>query len=157
MLTQTKKLLVSAPAPVVSAYLKDISRMAEYEPKVQTCEPSYPDGETAVAEASGRWFGLPWRGAFEMRFTHDGGFQSRMVRGPIAEMRGGFHVQRTNGGTIVTHTEAYGFPWFVRPLYPLLRSWLARTMVVELHIIKEGAERLHRQQQLREIDGQAAV
>jgi hypothetical protein len=157
MLSHSQKMLVNAPAPVVSAYLRDISRLAEYEPKVQTCRPEYPDAETATAEVEGRWFGLPWRGAFEMRFTSDGGFQSRMTRGPISELKSAFHVQKTNGGTIVVRSEAYSFPWFVRPFYPFLRNWLAQTIEVELRVVKEGAERLHRQQQLREIDGQAAV
>jgi hypothetical protein len=157
MLTHTQKILINAPSTVVSDYLRDISRLKEYEPKVHSCAASYPNDDRAVAEVSGMWFGVPWRGVFEMNFTPDGGFTSRMVRGPLSDMRGAFHVQRVNGGTVVTHTEVYGFSLLARPLYPVLKPWLARSMETELRIVKEGAERLYRQQQLRELDGQAAV
>lgn len=157
MLTVTRKILINAPSQYVSEYLRDIKRLQEYEPKVRACEVSYPDGESAVAEVAGRFLGLPWRGVFEMRWTPDGGFQSRMVRGPLRHMRGGFHVQPVRRMSMVTHTEQYGFPVLIRPLYPAIKRWLETTMERELAIVKEGAERLYRQKQVAELDGQTTV
>ena len=144
MLIVQRRVMIEAPRPAVAAYLRDISHLAEYEQKVETCEASYPREGEALASVHGTWYGFRWSGVFEMNFTPDGGFQSRMIRGPLKRMSGGFALKEVTGGTQLTHHELYGFPWFVRPFYPLLRPWLARSMELELEVIKKRSEELSR-------------
>ena len=152
MIAFSKKILISAPKESVRLYLRDLENMARYEPKVSQVQVSYPEPETGVVEVTGRFIGLPWKGAFKMQFTRDGGFRSEMTRGPLKKMLGGFHLRPVAGGTELTHDEQYHFSPVVQPLIYLFRGWIARSMERELHVIKEGAERLHRQLQLRQID-----
>lgn len=140
MLTVMRDVLIEAPRESVSAYVRDIGHLADYEPKVETCQVSYPDDQTALAAVTGIYLGLPWQGVFEMKYTPDGGFLSRMVRGPMKTMRGGFHLTPQGRVTRLTHFEQYGFPLLLRPLYPFLRRWLARSMDEELSTIKGAVE-----------------
>ena len=154
MLTVTKQILISASKESVAAYLHDLSKMSEYEAKVTACDVSYPDEASGFVEVQGKFLGvLPWRGAFKMEFTRDGGFRSEMVRGPLRKMVGGFHLRSVAGGTVLTHDEQYQFGLLMKPLTPFAKRWVARTMELELAVIKEGAERLHRQRQLQQIEG----
>ena len=152
MLTVTRHILVSAPKEHVSEYLRDASRLADYEQKVDQCKVTYPDGETALAEVSGRYFGVPWSGSFKMVYTGDGGYQSEMLKGPFRKGLGGFELTKVAGGTRVMHLESYHLPLALKVLRPILRRWLVRSMDLELGIIKEGAEGLHRRRLLEDID-----
>lgn len=152
MLNISRSILVSAPKESVALYLRDLQNVACYEKKVQRAEVSYPDAESGFVEVDGKFLGVPWKGAFKMEFTRDGGFRSEMVRGPLRKMTGGFHLRQVAGGTLVTHDEQYHFGLAGRALSPLFKGWLARSMELELGVIKEGAERLHRQLQLRQIE-----
>jgi len=153
----SRRIHVNAPPETVSRYLRDISNLAEYEQKVVSVREEYPDADSAKAEVIGRFIGFPWKGTFEMRWTPDGGFESRMTEGPLTDMCGGFHLRRVQGGTILTHYEQYGFPGLLRPLYPFLRRWLGRSMDVELGVIKEAVERTHRQETRTAIDSEVRV
>ena len=81
MITISRRILISASRESVRLYLRDLENMAHYEPKVEKMEVSYPDAESGFVEVSGKFIGLPWKGAFKMQFTRDGGFKSEMVRG----------------------------------------------------------------------------
>ncbi len=153
MLTVTRKIMISAPKESVRLYLRDLKNMQDYEQKVaQVVDVSYPDENSGFAELEGRFFGLPWRGSFKMEFTRDGGFRSEMTKGPLKKATGGFHLRPVTGGTVVTHDEHYQFPFLMKPLAWAARGWLARSLELELGVIKEGAERLHRQLQIRQIE-----
>ncbi|MBI4423157.1 MAG: SRPBCC family protein [Elusimicrobia bacterium] len=153
MLTINRSILISAPREHVSEYLRDISRLSDYEQKVDHCTVTYPDKGTALAEVSGRYFGLPWRGSFKMSYTRDGGYHSEMLRGrPFKRATGGFQLRTVSGGTWITHEEQYHLPLTFRFLRPVVRRWLARTIEKELGVIKEGAERLHRQRLIEDIE-----
>ena len=152
MLSLTRSILVSAPRERVSEYLRDLSRLSDYEQKVDHCSVTYPDAQTGMAEISGRYFGLPWRGVFKMEYTQDGGYRSEMVRGPFKRVTGGFHLRSVSGGTLLTHDEHYLLSLPFRFLTPVLRRWLKRTMDLELGVIKEGAEQLPRLRLLDDID-----
>ena len=152
MLNATRSVLVSAPRESVRLFLRDLSNLATYEQKVDKVQASYPGPDAGFYEASGRWAGIPWSGAFTVRFTKDGGFRSEMVRGPLKRVTGGFALRAVTGGTVVTHDEQYLLPWALRPLTPLLKRWLDRSIDLELREVKEGAERLSRRLQLREIE-----
>ena len=152
MLSTSRSVLVSAPREAVRLYLRDLANLAEYERKVDRVQASYPSPDTGFYEASGRFAGLPWSGAFTVRFTKDGGFRSEMVRGPLKRLVGGFALRSVSGGTLVTHDAQYLFPWPLRLLSPLLVRWLGRSIDLELRAVKEGAERLNRRLQQREIE-----
>jgi hypothetical protein len=153
MLTVSRQILISAPKESVRLYLRDLNNMSEYEKKVDRVnDVAYPDDESGMVDVQGKWFGLPWRGSFKMEFTRDGGFRSEMVRGPLPKMNGGFHLRPVSGGTMLTHDEHYHFPLFMKPLAFFAKGWLARSIELELGVIKEGAERLHRQLQIRQIE-----
>jgi hypothetical protein len=153
MLNVSRKILISAPKESVRLYLRDLANMAEYEQKVdKVSDVTYPDDQTGFVEVQGKFLGLPWRGSFKMEFTRDGGFRGEMVRGPIKKVTSGYHLRPVSGGTVITHDEQYEFPFVLRPLAFLAKSWVSHSMDLELGVIKEGAERLHRQLQIRQIE-----
>lgn len=147
----SRQILISAPKDSVQLYLRDLNNMAEYEHKVEKVEVAQEE-QGGFVEVQGKFLGLPWRGAFKMEFTRDGGFRSEMVRGPLPKMAGAFHLRSVTGGTIVTRDEQYQFPALLRPLAFLFRGWITRSMDLELGVIKEGAERLNRRLQLKRIE-----
>ena len=157
MLKVTRQTRVNAPPSFAAKYLRDISNLPEYEQKVEKCVASYPDEATATADVAGRFMGLPWKASFHMEFTDDGGFRSRMTKGPLGRMQGGFVLKPVSGGVQITHYEEYGFSVLLAPIYPLIRRWLGRSMEVELGLIKEGVERLHRHTALASLDGEVRV
>lgn len=151
MLAVSRQILVSAPKDSVELYLRDLKNLAVYEQKVDRVEVTQEE-TGGLVEVQGKFLGIPWRGSFRMDYTRDGGYRSEMVRGPIRRVVGGFHLRPVTGGTIVTHDEQYLFPALLRPLTFLLRGWLAHSLELELGVIKEGAERLHRKLQLERIE-----
>ena len=152
MLNVTRSILISAPRERVSEYLRDVPRLADYEQKVDRCSVTYPDTDSALAEVSGRCFGLPWAGSFKLNYTRDGGYKVDMLGGPFRKGTGGFELRTVAGGTRVQHQECYPLPIAFRVLRPILRRWLARTMDLELGVIKEESERLHRRRIVAEVD-----
>ena len=152
MLTLSRRILVSAPKDSVRLYLRDLEKIADYEQKVDRVKVSYPDAESGFVEVSGKVMGLPWRGAFKAEFTHDGGYRAEMVRGPLPRMVRGIHLRSVLGGTIIMHEERYYFPRLFWPVAYLMKRWLQRSQDRELSVIKEGAELLHRQIQIQQIE-----
>ena len=151
MLSVTRRILVSAPRDSVQKYLRDLREIAKYETKVDAIEVSEADSSSEAA-ASGRFLGLPWRGKFRFEYTKDGGYRGVMVSGPLKRMECRVILRPVIGGTLVEHDEAYDLPFFLKPLKPILRRWLDRTLESELDIIKEGAEALNRRLQLSGLD-----
>lgn len=146
MLTVNRRILISAPHESVRTYLSDLNEIARYEPKVDAITVS-PAGGTA--EASGRFLGLPWRGSFQFQFMPDGGYRGVMVSGPLKRMSCRVMIRPVNGGTMLEHDEEYDLPLFLRPLSPLVKTWLDHTLESELDLIKERAEALNRRVQLQ--------
>jgi len=151
MLSVSRRVLVSAPRESVQRYLSDLREIARYEPKVDVIAIS-PAPEGAQAAASGRFLGLPWSGHFRFQMTEDGGYRGVMVEGPLRRMECRVCLRSVVGGTVVEHDESYDLPFVLRPLKPLLRRWLDRTLETELDVIKEGAEALNRRLQLQNLE-----
>jgi hypothetical protein len=63
-------------------------------------------------------------------------------------MTSSFHLRPISGGTLLTHEEHYGFRLPLGTLMRLFRPTLGHAMDRELHVIKEGAELVHRRCQL---------
>ncbi|MBI5630613.1 MAG: hypothetical protein HY921_06995 [Elusimicrobia bacterium] len=155
MLNLTRDVLISASREAVQQYLHDLRNIAEYERKVELVqEVSYPDSQNGFVSVTGRIMGLPWRGAFKMEFTRDGGYRTEMVRGPLSRLSGGFHLRPVSGGTIVTYQEQVQLPWLLRPLGCILKRWIGRHVETRLDAVKEGAERLNRRLQLEKLDAE---
>lgn len=152
MVTVSRRILVSAPKETVRLYLQDLKNMADYEQKVERVEAVSGDASGGTFEAAGKFLGLPWRGTLKASYTRDGGYRSEMVRGPIPGAVWGFHLKPVAGGTLVIHEERYPAPLPLRPVLFLLKGRIGHGMELELGVIKEGAERLHRQIMLREIE-----
>ncbi|MBI4060419.1 MAG: SRPBCC family protein [Elusimicrobia bacterium] len=149
MLNVNRRILISAPYESVRAYLRDLGEIARYEPKVDSIAVS-PAGESA--EASGRFFGMPWRGTFRFEFAPDGGYRGVMLSGPLKRMECRVLLRPVNGGTILDHAEEYELPFFLKPFRPLVRRWLDQTLEAELDVIKERAEALNRRLQLQVLE-----
>ena len=149
MLSVSRRILISAPHESVRSYLSDLGEIARYEPKVDSIALSAA-GESA--EASGRFFGLPWRGTFRFEFAPDGGYRGVMLSGPLKRMECRMMIRPVNGGTVLEHDEEYELPFFLSPLRPLVRRWLVKTLETELDVIKERAEALNRRVQLQVLD-----
>ncbi|OGR89653.1 MAG: hypothetical protein A3J74_04530 [Elusimicrobia bacterium RIFCSPHIGHO2_02_FULL_57_9] len=151
MLNLSRRILISAPKESVRLYLRDLEKMAEYEQKLDKVDQvSYPDAQSGFVEVSGKFLGVPWRGAFKTEFTNDGGYHAEMVRGPLPMVRN-IRLRPVLGGTMVTHQEHYYFPRFLWPVAYMLRGRLERNVDKGLGVIKEGAERLHRRLQIEQI------
>jgi hypothetical protein len=149
MLNVTRRTLISAPYDSVRGYLRDLSEVAHYDPKVDAIAVS-SDGESA--EASGRFFGMPWHGTFRFDFEPDGGYRAVMVSGPLSRMECRMTIRPVNGGTMLVHDEEYELPFFLRPLQPMVRRWLDHALETELDVIKERAEARNRRLQLEVLD-----
>ncbi|MDP3543535.1 MAG: SRPBCC family protein [Elusimicrobiota bacterium] len=149
MLNVNRRILISAPHESVRSYLRDLSEIVHYEPKVDAVAVS-PEGGSA--EASGRFFGMPWRGTFRFEFEPDGGYRAVMTSGPLSRMECRMMIRPVNGGTMLEHDEEYELPFFLRPLQPMVRRWLDHTLETELDVIKERAEALNRRLQLAVLD-----
>lgn len=145
MMNVNRRILISAPYESVREYLSDLKEIAHYEPKVDSISLSPAGG----AEASGRFFGMPWRGTFSFEFAPDGGYRGVMLSGPLKRMECRVLIRPVNGGTLLEHDEEYELPFFMRPLRPLVRRWLDHTLETELDVIKERAEALNRRLQLK--------
>jgi hypothetical protein len=149
MMNVNRRILISAPYESVREYLRDLSEIVHYEPKVDSIAIS-PAGESA--EASGRFFGMPWHATFSFEFAPDGGYHGIMLTGPLKRMECRMMLRPVNGGTMLEHDEEYELPLFLRPLRPLVRRWLDKTLETELDVIKERAEALNRRLQLQVLD-----
>lgn len=152
MIHVSRRLLISAPRDSVRRYLRDLQNMAQYEPRVEGVQATYPDESSGRVELSGRFLGLPWRGSFQIQFRDDGGYVSEMVKGPLKRMTASFTLRPVSGGTLLTHEEQHHFPLPLGLFKPLLKKWIGSSIERELGVIKEGAERLHRQLQLKQIE-----
>ena len=148
MLSVNRRILISAPHDSVRAYLSDLDQIATYEPKVDSIALD-PEGD---AQASGRFFGVPWSAKFRFEFSRDGGYRGVMVSGPLRKMECRVMLRPVNGGTMLEHDEHYELPLLMRPLRPFVRRWLDHTLEAELDFIKEGAEALNRRLQLQKIE-----
>ena len=147
MLTVTRQILVSAPKESVKLYLGDLARMAEYEKKIEKVELN-----GSAVDVQGRFLGLKWRGSMTPEITADGGYRGEMFAGPLSRMTLGYHLRAVPGGTIITHEEQYQFSLPLRPFAFAFRNWVTQSMDKELGVIKEGAEALNRQIQLKKIE-----
>ena len=152
MPTIKRQILISAPKESVRQYLRDLERMSDYAPKVRTVSVSYPDAQSGLVEAEGRFMALPWTGSFRVDFTADGGYRREMLRGPLPRLVGGVHLRSVAGGTVLTHEQHFQLPLPLRPLAFMWRRWLLGSMERELHVIKEGAEALNRKLQLQTLE-----
>jgi hypothetical protein len=148
MLRISKRILISAPRELVRRYLQDLDNIPRYESKARLLSVTEADQAGARLAASGRFLGLPWRGEFQVEFTPDGGYRADMTQGPLKSMTSSFHLRPISGGTLLTHEEHYGFRLPLGTLMRLFRPTLGHAMDQELHVIKEGAELVHRRCQL---------
>jgi hypothetical protein len=144
----SKRILISAPRELVRRYLQDLQNIPHYEIKARLLSVTEAGEAGARLAASGRFLGLPWRGEFQVEFTPDGGYRASMTHGPLKSMISSFHLRPVLGGTMLTHEEHYGFRLPLRPLMRLFQPTLGHAMDRELHVIKEGAELVHRRCQL---------
>jgi len=128
-----RRILISAPYESVQTYLRDLSEIARYEPKVDSIAIS-PAGESA--EASGRFFGMPWHGTFSFEFAPDGGYHGVMLTGPLKRMECRMLIRPVNGGTLLEHDEEYELPLFLKPLRSLVRRWLNQVGNITPHIVR---------------------
>lgn len=149
MLNANRRLLISAPYESVRSYLRDLGELPRYEPKVGVVMVS-ADGKSA--EASGRFFGMPWHGTFRVDFMQDGGYRAVMQSGPLSLMEFRILIRPVNGGTMLEHDEKYELPIFLRPLSLLIRRWLDQTVETGLDVLKERAEALNRRLQLQVLE-----
>jgi len=152
MVTMKRQLLISAPKNSVQQYLRDLNRLSEYGPKLKEIAVSQTEEGSGVVEVQGKFMSMPWRGAFRVEFTQDGGYRREMVRGPLPKMAGAFHLRSVTGGTLITQEQQCQLPLPLRPLSFVWRRWLDAAMDRELHVIKEGAERLNRELQLKQLE-----
>lgn len=151
MLRLSKRILISAPRDVVRLYLRDLGNIPRYERKARLLSVTESDQAGARLAASGRFLGLPWRGEFQVEFTTDGGYRAVMTHGPLKAMTSSFHLRPVAGGTVLTHEEHYGFRIPVGTVMRLFLPTLRQAMERELHVIKEGAELVHRRCQLEAV------
>jgi hypothetical protein len=151
MLRISKRILISAPRELVRRYLQDLGNIPRYESKARLLSVTESGQAGARLAASGRFLGLPWRGEFLVEFTPDGGYRASMTQGPLKSMVSSYHLRPVLGGTMLTHEEHYGFRLPLRPLMRLFGPTLSHAMDRELHVIKEGAELVHRRCQIEAI------
>ncbi len=157
MVSISRRIMLSARKPTVRLYLRELKNMALYEPRIDSIDPGHErDGEVPVS-ASGRVWGKSWSGEFPVVFDRDGGLFCELPIWPLSRIANSYRLREVTGGTVLTHEEGYGIPMILAPIIFLLKGWLARGMEKKLWCIKEGAERLERQIQLRAIESQGVI
>jgi len=132
-ITAIDRIILPTSASKVLAYLWNIENMASYEPKVDKVRVT-PESKTAgVYFVSGKFAGLPWKGAFSYSI-HATGFSSKMMEGPPGvSVEGGFQVREAAANRCqVTHRESYQFPWWMTPLVPMIQLYLKFALRKEL-------------------------
>jgi hypothetical protein len=152
MIAVTRRILISAPRESIRMYLQDIKNVAQYEQKVDAVEVTSQEADRVQALVSGKFLGLSWKGAFDVRLTGDGGYHAELTQGSIKRMACSFHLRAVKGGTVLTHEEQYHFSFLTRPVMRLFKGWLGQTMELELGVIKEEAERVSRRLHLSQIE-----
>lgn len=148
MLSVSRRILVSAPRDSVQAYLSDLAEIAKYDPKVDAVEAEADGG----ISASGRFLGLPWRAAFRVEFSADGGYRAVMSSGPLRSMECRMTLRPVVGGTVLERVESCELPLLLRPFSPFVRRWLDHTLETVLDVVKEGAEAHNRRLQLQRLE-----
>lgn len=146
--------MISAPRESVRLYLQDIRNLSQYENKVESVEVAGENGRF-TAQASGRFMGLPWKGAFNIRLNNDGGYVAELTEGSMRSMTSSYSLRNVQGGTILRHDETYHFGFLLDPVLSFFRSAFSHSMDLELHVIKEEAERVNRRLQLAKIENAA--
>lgn len=146
--------MISAPRESVRLYLQDIRNLSQYENKVSSVEVSGGDGRFR-ADAAGRFMGLPWNGSFDIRLNGDGGYVAQLTSGSLRSMTSSYSLRAVQGGTILRHDETYHFGFLLHPFLSLFKGAFAHSMDLELHVIKEEAERVNRRLQLAKIENAA--
>jgi hypothetical protein len=108
------------------AFLWDLENLPKFEPKV--AQVRQLGGGTGYA-AVGTFAGLEWRGTFDC-VRSAAGFRTRAQQLPWGLQVDGAYVVRTDtdASCWVTHHEIYTFPIGLRPLAPLLVSYLSGSM-----------------------------
>ena len=148
-------MMLSARRETVSLYLRELKNMPLYESKVDALDAGLlGDGEILVT-ASGSLGFKTWKGEFPVVFGMDGGFYCQLPIGPLSSLGLSYEVREVTGGTVITHEERYDLPLLLMPMLFLLKRFIARAMEKKLWAIKEGAERLERQLDLRALEAQS--
>lgn len=146
--------MISAPRESVRLYIQDIRNISQYENKVSSVEVSGENGHF-TASASGRFMGLPWKGSFAIRLNGDGGYVAELTAGSLRSMKTSYSLRSVQGGTILRHDESYHFGFLLHPVLSFFKGAFAHSMDLELHVIKEEAERVNRRLQLAKIENAA--
>ncbi|MBI5624321.1 MAG: SRPBCC family protein [Elusimicrobia bacterium] len=151
----SSQLLVSAPKERVSAYLRDLKHLPDYDKKVSEALVIRQDADTAELSASGMFLGRAWKDSPKVRFAKDGGYECSFVLGRLTKMTAVYHVRPVTGGTLLAHEEVYDVSVLLRPVLLAARGWLLQAIEAEMRVIKEGAQAVDRQAKLKEIDSLA--
>jgi hypothetical protein len=135
----TGTIAIDLPAENALAVLWDLKSIALYEPKVDSAWIKPETKKTGTYSLRGRFAGVPWDGNFIYELN-DRGFHSEMTRSrpPGVSMNGGFVVKaECPDRCSVTHYERYRFSFWMLPLIPLFRPYLAWAMKKEMNQLAE--------------------
>jgi hypothetical protein len=165
-LTASKRVTVRCQASTASRYLRNARNLQDYEMKVKHSVVLRQYSGGLDYSLKGYAMGIPWEAIFEMKFLPCGGFWSHCIGGgyvsyvlPRGIPAGGFMLRSHDddddtsigtNSTDILHTEKYLLPWGCPWGYMIAsvwRSWLERSMEVEMEIIKESLELLEQQQE----------
>lgn len=131
----------AAPSEIV-AFVLDLNRYRQADHKIGKVGAINREGDHGTVEFSGRIMGVPGpRGVWPFTITSTGLRFGSPIAGParwFLDFEGSFELEETDGGTVVTHREAFTFkqPW--RWLAePLLRRWLENDTAKEMVRFKE--------------------
>lgn len=124
------------PSEIVRTFIKELTRIAAYEPKLRDAhvQPAdETDGALGVYRTQGTFWRVPWRGEFDY-VCYDEGFHSRMIRGLLSgNMQGGFIVLPIDATQCrLYHYEEYRFHRCAYPLRPGIDRYLRKAMAQEL-------------------------
>ncbi|MFA6316933.1 MAG: SRPBCC family protein [Elusimicrobiota bacterium] len=152
MIRISSQLLVSAPKDRVSAYLRDLRHIPEYDKKVSEVVVLRQDRESAEVAAVGTFLGRKWKDTVTILFSKDGGYECSVNVGRLTTMKSVYHLSPVTGGTLLGHEEVYDVSVLLKPVLLAARGWFRQALEAEMRVIKEGAQAVDRQLKLKEID-----
>lgn len=146
MLSVERTTIVKASQEACAAFFKEPLNFAKIDRKVRNMKVVERGANHSVVDISGLFAGFfPYAIRLRMDIQPDGGFIGHRLFGPLKSFDAIFTLKPVEGGTQVTHIEAYRFynliPGLAERLY---RPYVAKVVEEELYrmrrYIEEGWE-----------------
>lgn len=133
------KRTISTTKEKLLSYLWDLNHMPAYESKVDSIKVQPETEKNGSYKVVGRFLGPKWFGKFSYSLNPSGFHSSSLNLPSGVQVNGGFVVTSVSPEVCsLHHYEIYQLPFYMLPLYPFLKLYLAGTLQDELKVIERS-------------------